>query len=165
MTALTVWLSSYSDDGAMTLALAQSFINPERAYDHVASIRNFLDWQFHGRFSTSTHAWDVGMSTRESLYIWKRCIPEHSVPGEVSTSDIQATQRKIDQALKFEKCSGNGSLMRISPVGLMLWREPEAAKQVAREQSRITHPATACMDACALYTELICRIMKGVQYR
>jgi ADP-ribosylglycohydrolase len=149
----------------MTLALAQSFIDAEGTYNHVASIRYFLDWLYHGRFSTSAYAWDVGMSTRNSLHIWKKCIPEHSVPGEVSTSGIQATQRNVDQTLKVENCSGNGSLMRISPVGLMLWRDPEAAKQVARQQSQITHPATACVDACALYTELICRIMKGVSYR
>ncbi|KAJ5640196.1 uncharacterized protein N7484_008058 [Penicillium longicatenatum] len=51
--------SSYSDDGAMTLALAQQFIDTTpRLYDHAIAIQYFLEWWKYGRFSTTDEAWD-----------------------------------------------------------------------------------------------------------
>ncbi|PGH27714.1 hypothetical protein AJ80_00501 [Polytolypa hystricis UAMH7299] len=158
---------SYSDDGAMTLALAQSFIDAKGSYNHITSIRYFLDWLFDGRFSTSNYAWDVGTSTRHALSIWKDNMWKDAEwrGDEECIRDVPATQVKVDNVLMVEECSGNGSLMRISPVGVVMWREEEedlgAAVRAAREQSAITHPATACVEACALYTDLMGRVMKG----
>ncbi|RMJ26054.1 ADP-ribosylglycohydrolase [Aspergillus sp. HF37] len=143
---------SYSDDGSMTLALAQSFIDTNGRYNHGGSIQYFTEWLASGRFSGFSAAWDVGMSTRTSLAIW----------GERGTRDIEATQGMIDQRLGVEKASGNGSLMRIAPVGVVMWRDgEEGARKRAREQSGITHPALACVEACELYTVLMGRVMRG----
>jgi ADP-ribosyl-[dinitrogen reductase] hydrolase len=45
----------------------------------------------------------------------------------------------------------NGSLMRISPLGIFGARQPEQAAAWAREDSRLTHPHPACQEACAAY--------------
>ncbi|RJE23302.1 ADP-ribosylglycohydrolase [Aspergillus sclerotialis] len=142
---------SYSDDGSMTLALSQSFIDQRGKYNHVGSIKYFVSWLFSGQFSTAKSAWDVGRSTRIALTIWNKN----------GSEDIEHTQSRINQKLDMEECSGNGSLMRISPIGLALWKDIDEARRRARERSQITHPSLACLDACELYTELLCRIMAG----
>lgn len=135
----------------MTLALSQSFIDTKGIYNHVGSIGYFVDWFSDGRFSTSDSAWDVGISTRIALAIWEKD----------GGRDPDKAQQQINERLDKEPCSGNGSLMRISPVGLAMWKDPVEAGKRAREQSTITHPALACLEACALYTQLLCLVMAG----
>ncbi|KAJ5272891.1 hypothetical protein N7478_008016 [Penicillium angulare] len=142
---------SYSDGGAMTLALAQSIIDTDKVYDQTLVIQYFLEWLNFGRFSTTNEAWDVGISTRLALNLWN----QHGV------MNLDATQAIITRQLSDERRSGNGSLMRIGPVGIMLHFQPEIALQVAKEHSDITHPSPACGEACQAYTELICAAMRG----
>ncbi|KAJ5691829.1 hypothetical protein N7462_001252 [Penicillium macrosclerotiorum] len=142
---------SYSDDGSMTLALAKSFVESKGRYNHARSIEHYIGWLTEGKFSTAQKAWDVGLSTRKSLSMWR----------QYGIDNIDSTQFEISAQLDHEGASGNGSLMRISPVGVALWTDPNRARNVAKEQSRITHPAIACLDACEAYTLLICGAMNG----
>jgi ADP-ribosylglycohydrolase len=136
----------------MTLALAQSFVDSHGQYDHALSIQNYLDWFNHGRFSTTHKAWDLGRSTRIALRVWKAR----------GLDDLALAQHQVNEQLNQEGASGNGSLMRISPIGIALWKDSDRAKRFAREQSLITHPALACPDACEAYTEVICMAMNGM---
>ncbi|KAJ6115407.1 ADP-ribosylation/Crystallin J1 [Penicillium sp. IBT 16267x] len=143
---------SYSDDGAMTLALAQSLIDTTpRLYDHALTIQYFLEWWKFGRFSTTHEAWDVGVSTGRALAVWQAR----------GLADLEQTGQIISDNLMKENFSGNGSLMRVAPVGVALFFRPLAAAQVAKEQSQVTHPALACVEACQAYTEVICGAMRG----
>ncbi|KAJ5537584.1 hypothetical protein N7494_007063 [Penicillium frequentans] len=143
---------SYSDDGAMTLALAQQFIDTTpRLYDHAMAIQYFLEWWKYGRFSTTDEAWDVGVSTSRALKLWQK----RGLGG------IEETGQMISDKLMREEFSGNGSLMRIAPVGVAMFFEPEAAAHIAKVQSQVTHPAPACVEACQAYTEVICGAMRG----
>jgi ADP-ribosylglycohydrolase len=45
----------------------------------------------------------------------------------------------------------NGSLMRISPLGIFAARYPAKGAEWARADSRLTHPHQVCQDACAVY--------------
>jgi ADP-ribosylglycohydrolase len=136
----------------MTLALAQSFVDSNGQYDHAQSIQNYLDWFNHGRFSTTHKAWDLGRSTRMALRVWKA----------QGLGDLVLTQQKVSEQLDQEGASGNGSLMRISPIGVALWTDSDSAKRFARQQSLVTHPALACPDACEAYTEVVCKAMNGM---
>jgi len=49
----------------------------------------------------------------------------------------------------------NGSLMRISPLGIFGSGQPEQAAAWAREDSRLTHPHPACQEACAAYVTAV----------
>ncbi|KAG2417549.1 hypothetical protein HFD88_008768 [Aspergillus terreus] len=142
---------SYSDDGSMTLALAQSIIDSQGSYSHALSIQYFMDWLFDGRFSTTSTSWDVGRSTRGALLSWKKR----------GTEQLEQTQAHINAKLDRDDCSGNGSLMRIAPLGVVLWRNAPEARRRAREQSRVTHPSLPCVEACELYTLLLCEVMQG----
>ncbi|KAJ5779555.1 ADP-ribosylglycohydrolase family protein [Penicillium paradoxum] len=142
---------AFSDDGSMTLALAFSFCESGMQYNHALSIQYFVEWVTEGRFSTIDCAWDVGNSTSSSLEIWKRS----------GASDVDLTQAEVNRKLNHEKFSGNGSLMRIVPVGLAYWRDTQQAREFARQQSQVTHPSLACVEACEAYTELVCGVMNG----
>ncbi|KAE8387690.1 ADP-ribosylation/Crystallin J1 [Aspergillus alliaceus] len=144
---------SYSDDGSMTLALAQSLIDSRGNYSqaHALSIKYYIDWLSTGRFSTTDRAWDVGLSTRAALLSWRKC----------GTVDLQRTQAVIDRELDAEDRSGNGSVMRIAPVGLVLWRDVVEARRVARVQGAVTHPSLACVEACEVYTVVVCGVLRG----
>ncbi|KFY86954.1 hypothetical protein V498_07330 [Pseudogymnoascus sp. VKM F-4517 (FW-2822)] len=142
---------SYSDDGAMTQALAQSFIDSRGQYNHELSIEYFGDWLKNGRFSTTSYPWDVGLSTRVAVEMWRT----------YGTGNLEGTQRQVDTRLASENRSGNGSLMRIAPIGVVMWKETLVAQEIAVRQGRVTHPALACLEACEVYTDLLCRAMKG----
>ena len=50
----------------------------------------------------------------------------------------------------------NGSLMRASPLGI--WGQgllPDDLAEIAREDSRVTHPNPVCQEACAVYVVAI----------
>ncbi len=49
----------------------------------------------------------------------------------------------------------NGSLMRISPLGIFGAQRPDDAAIWARADSRITHPHPVCQDACAAFVTAI----------
>lgn len=115
------------------------------------SIEYFVQWLANGRFSTTKKAWDVSRSTRLSLSTWKK----HGV------DQIEDTQQVICNKLDQEFCSGNGSLMRIAPIGVALWTNSDLSRKAARENSRATHPALACVEACEAFTELICLAVNG----
>lgn len=136
----------------MTLALTQSIIDSNGTYNHEQSIKYYIHWMRKGRFSTTDYAWDMGISTREALTIWK---------DKDSSDDTAKTQRQVNALLGRDDKSGNGSLMRIAPIGVALWKDAKFARKVARAQSQITHPAIACVEACDVFTEVVCRVMRG----
>ncbi|KAJ5700422.1 hypothetical protein N7536_003435 [Penicillium majusculum] len=144
---------SYSDDGSMTLALACSFNKSNMQYNHELSIRYFIEWITKGHFSTVNHSWDVGRSTRTSLRMWVK----YGMEG----GDFELAQVMVTDQLHQNEFSGNGSLMRIVPIGLVYWQDSELAREIARRHGQITHPSLACVEACEVYTELVCRVMNG----
>jgi ADP-ribosylglycohydrolase len=51
----------------------------------------------------------------------------------------------------------NGSLMRVSPLGIFAAGAPESVVQWARADSRLTHPNPVCQDSCAVFAAAIAR--------
>jgi len=88
-----VSLGEYTDDGALTLALAESYIacNGFNAQD--AALR-FKDWRKTGKYGTRDYVFDVGRTTDAAIDAMQHDRPFASTGG---THD-----------------SGNGSLMRIA---------------------------------------------------
>lgn len=78
--------------------------------------------------------------------------------------DPERAQASVNAKLDYEEYSGNGSLMRIVPVGLCYWRNVKLAREVARKQSQVTHPSLPCVEACEAYTELVCGVMSGASF-
>ena len=51
--------------------------------------------------------------------------------------------------------------MRVVPVGLIYFEDEAQGERVAISSSKVTHPHQMCGMACALYTKLVSRAMRG----
>ena len=51
--------------------------------------------------------------------------------------------------------------MRLAPVAVRWWRDPDTAEAVAREQSLTTHAAPEAVDACALLARMLAGAIGG----
>lgn len=111
---------AWSDDGSMTLCLAQSLIDQRGQFSKLDTADKFVKWRYKGYYSSIDRAWDVGVSTTRALTFWYSRLSK-------GLNDVAEIQQRVDQALKHENCSGNGSLMRTVPVGIAMFRDPVAA--------------------------------------
>jgi ADP-ribosylglycohydrolase/fructose-1,6-bisphosphatase/inositol monophosphatase family enzyme len=62
-----------------------------------------------------------------------------------------ATARALAGQGPSAETQANGSLMRISPLGLFAAGRPALGADLARQDSRLTHPHPVCQDACAVF--------------
>jgi ADP-ribosyl-[dinitrogen reductase] hydrolase len=125
----------FTDDTQMALALAESLIaNSGLDLDDVWV--RFRAW--------STTAKDVGNITSAAL------------SHESRHGAADAAHKLLGQS------AGNGSLMRVLPLSLVLLDEDtEAVMRAAFEQSGLTHADPAAGWGAAIYTELVRRTIRG----
>ena len=113
--------------------LARSLLQHGR-YDCRAVLDAYLQWW--------PQAWDRGSTLSQALSPAVRL----ATPEERWLS-VQKTASQTSQS--------NGSLMRISPLGIFFAGRPNEAADQAREDSRLTHPHQVCQDACAVFVAAI----------
>src|SRR5215204_64316 len=68
--------------------------------------------------------------------------------------DVRLHQR-FGAGVTDERTAGNGSLMRVAPVGLFCLDSAQDASRIARDQSRTTHGAPQSVEACDLFVALL----------
>lgn len=119
----------WTDDTSMALALADSLIS-QGTLDEKDLMGRFVAWYRHGDYSCTGRCFDIGCTTREALVRF-----EQTGDPVVGSSDPNA--------------AGNGSLMRLAPAMLHGLGAGECdVIAIAERQSRTTHAAAACVDAC-----------------
>jgi ADP-ribosylglycohydrolase len=135
---------TWSDDGALMLASADSFIEQD-VFDPDDQGRRFLQWADAGAYTPDGDGkFDIGGATSRALANLR-----HGVPA------IEAGRTGPNDA-------GNGSLMRILPIALFSDMQPdEVLVQRAHLASRVTHADARCQVACALYVLLARRLLGG----
>ncbi|HYG55324.1 MAG TPA: inositol monophosphatase family protein, partial [Burkholderiales bacterium] len=69
--------------------------------------------------------------------------------------DVGETTERGLLGLHTTESESNGSLMRISPVGIWAAGDPARAAKAARQDSALTHPNPVCVEACAGYAAAI----------
>lgn len=131
----------WTDDTSMALALADSLICC-RGFDPHDLMTRFLAWWQEGRYSCTGECFDIGTTTARALARFDR------------TGDPYAGNTSEDEA-------GNGSLMRLAPVALFCLNHENAADQLARDQSRVTHGAPQAVEACATFVQILRRAILG----
>jgi ADP-ribosylglycohydrolase len=65
------------------------------------------------------------------------------------------TARALGSRMPNPDSQANGSLMRISPLGVFGFRKPVYAAEWARQDSELTHPHPICQDACAVFVNAV----------
>ncbi|KAF8069866.1 ADP-ribosylation/Crystallin J1 [Lyophyllum atratum] len=153
----------WTDDTSMTLCLARSLatFTPKSntrgartgGFDEKNQLDTYTAWHREGKLSAIGRCFDIGSTIRRALYIYG----QHLLLDE----GIDEALHHIDAELNDEHCAGNGSLMRVLPIGLAYWRDEGMAKEYARRSSRTTHPNAMCQEACEVWTAAIVRIMQA----
>ena len=69
--------------------------------------------------------------------------------------DVGTTTERGLLGLPTTESESNGSLMRVSPLGVWAAGDPALAARTARDDSSLTHPNDVCLEACAAYCAAI----------
>jgi ADP-ribosylglycohydrolase len=124
-----------TDDSELALLLARSVIDRGR-FEVAAAARAYAYWYRSGPF-------DMGITIERALSAAANALAGGSDPAEAAR---RAASRESQ---------ANGSLMRVSPLGILGAGQPEAAAEWARADSSLTHPHPVCQDACASFVAAI----------
>ena len=132
----------WTDDTAMALALADSLLH-DPGLDAADLMRRFADWHEQGTYSCTGECFDIGNATRAALDRFRR-----SGNPLAGSADEQA--------------SGNGALMRLSPVAIRHWQDRDELRRVAELQTRTTHGSVATMEASRTFATLLADAISGM---
>jgi ADP-ribosylglycohydrolase/fructose-1,6-bisphosphatase/inositol monophosphatase family enzyme len=124
-----------TDDSELALMLARTLVH-RGEYDAAAVLDGYARWY------DDPQTFDIGGTTRQAL----RAAAEAPSREERLGETLQAANRHSQ---------ANGSLMRISPLGIFGAGRPDEAATWARADSQLTHPHPVCQDACVVFVAAI----------
>jgi ADP-ribosyl-[dinitrogen reductase] hydrolase len=131
----------WTDDTAMALALADS-LAACGGLDEQDLLARFSEWWRKGTYSCTGTCFDIGGTTAQAIRRWEQTKADHCGSTDPNSA-------------------GNGSLMRLSPVALLFWRDRPALRDAAARHSSTTHAAAEAVDACVVYAEMIADAIEG----
>jgi len=134
-------VGAWTDDTSMALCLAESLVERDD-FDPVDQLERYARWYRDGYMSSTGLCFDIGNTCRAALHTFEQT----HAPYCGSTDAAQ---------------SGNGSLMRLTPVPLRYAADPRAAIARAGDSSRTTHGSPEAVDACRYYAGLIVGALQG----
>jgi len=131
----------WTDDTSMALCLATSLIEQD-AFDARDQMDRYCRWADTGYLSSTGHCFDIGNTVASALRRYQR----DGNPYAGSTDPHTA---------------GNGCIMRLAPVAMRFFPHLDTVEHFAIQSSRTTHGAEECIDACRLFSRIICRALLG----
>lgn len=140
---------TWTDDTSMALCLGQAIIDSKGGIPSEESqAQLYVLWWRDGYLSATGKCFDIGMGTIVALGFWET----KKKPGKALM--------QVKKELSGEYSCGNGSLMRVLPVALAFWEDPNKAMEVAMTSSVVSHPHPMCQEACAVYVFLVSSILQ-----
>lgn len=131
----------WTDDTSMALCLAESLLR-RRGFDPIDQMKRYLRWRKFGHLSSNGKCFDIGMTVRNALNLFKKM--GHQDPWCGATDPMSA---------------GNGSLMRLVPIPLYFRLNTEKLIEYAGDSSRTTHNTRPAIDACRVFAAMILRAL------
>jgi ADP-ribosyl-[dinitrogen reductase] hydrolase len=133
---------TWSDDGALLLCSVESL--NEKGFDTEDMGERFVRWSERGHWSAHGVIFDIGIATRQALSRISQGITAEQAGGRDAYDN------------------GNGSLMRILPVGLASLDQPSGEYVVRHlRASSITHGHERSRMACAFFGLMVRSLMEG----
>ncbi|CAF3391790.1 unnamed protein product [Rotaria sp. Silwood1] len=126
-------------------------------------------WYKHGFLASTGYCFDIGKSTRQALEKFSRRQQILKTTFHLRT-EIEVDRLSFQQVKHIPKfdvnCSqpnvaGNGALMRLAPVPLYFFRNPELAVELSGQSACLTHGSQKAIDACRYYGALIVAALRG----
>lgn len=131
----------WSDDSSLTFCLAEAIAE---GYNHNLLAEKFIGWKYNAYWTATGEVFDIGNATSWAI------------------SNLLKGIDPIEAGGKNESDNGNGSLMRILPLVLLLKDLPiEDRFKLTKEVSSITHAHPRAVMACFYYLEFALQLMKG----
>lgn len=132
----------WTDDASMAQAMADSLLFT-RDFDPLDLRVRFEAWWLYGYCNTfgrsnSVPSVSIGLGSNISA----------------SSSEFRKKRTAYSSAGN-RQTSGNGSVMRSSPVPIFFWRDPERALDAAAKQSRTTHQGDEAAECSRLLAHII----------
>ena len=131
----------WTDDTSMALCLATSLVE-RGGFDAHDQMDRYCRWADDGYLSSTGDCFDIGNTVRSALGRYQRT----GDPYAGSTDPYSA---------------GNGCIMRLAPIPMFFYPDPDAVARYAGESSRTTHGAEECIEACRLFGRIIFRALLG----
>lgn len=135
-------IGTYSDDGALMLALMDSLTDFESLH-LVDFATNMVGFMNRGSYAVGERIFDIGFQTRQGL------------------KEFEAGTHPSKSGPKDERDNGNGSLMRVLPVAFLIVSDEETIR-IAMEQSLPTHGHIRSQLVCALYALVAKNVLAGL---
>ncbi|MBU3682305.1 MAG: ADP-ribosylglycohydrolase family protein [Flavobacterium sp.] len=131
----------WSDDSSLTFCLAETIAE---GYNINLLAEKFIAWKYNAYWTATGEVFDIGNATSCAI------------------SNLSKGISPIEAGGKNESDNGNGSLMRILPLVLLLKDLPiEDRFKLTGEVSSITHAHHRSILACFYYLEFALQLMKG----
>ena len=131
----------WTDDTTMALCLAES-LAAEQTVDQIDLMERFQRWMEQGENSVTGTCFDIGITTRAA-------IARFAAGGSAASGSSDG------------QSAGNGSLVRLAPLAIFAARDRANAEFLALKQSRSTHAAKECLDACKLFVSILIDALSG----
>jgi ADP-ribosylglycohydrolase len=131
----------WTDDTSMALCLAESLVE-RGGFDPADQMQRYVRWYREGYLSSNGRCFDIGNTVQTALRQFERSGDPFSGPTHPQSA-------------------GNGSIMRLAPAPLAYAGRPVEAVEYSGRSSRMTHGATAAIDACRYLGMLITGAVHG----
>ncbi len=131
----------WTDDTSMALCLASSLLE-RGGFDAADQMQRYRNWYEHGYMSSTGTCFDIGTTVRQALERYKTSADPFSGVAD-------------------PKSAGNGCLMRLAPIPMFYFSEPERALHFCAESSRTTHGALECLEASRLFGHMLLLALSG----
>ena len=133
---------TWSDDGAQMLCMLASLMEC-RNFNINNLAKKLLAWYEKGYMAVNQKVFDVGVQTSRSLMEYSK------------------TKNPLTSGLIVRNGRGNGSLMRVFPLGLFGDHEEDKMVEYAHLQSMVTHGDIVPQVCCAFYSLWVRETAKG----
>ena len=136
----------WTDDTSMMLCLSQSLIDKNGQMVLKDQLTKYLEWFRNGYMSVIDHCFDIGIGTSNALRSFEDN-PELLISNNTDAQEY----------------SGNGSLMRISPIPIVYHKDLKLCLKNAETSSISTHPSPICISACKIQTCILYLILNNIK--
>ena len=131
----------WTDDTSMALCLAQSLIDC-KGFDAKDQMQKYCKWEEEGYMSSTGECFDIGNTTLKAL------------------DDFHLTGNPYTTITDYST-AGNGSIMRLAPIPMYYYQNPEDALKYAALSSKTTHANKMCVDACRYMAGIMVGLLNG----
>lgn len=136
----------WSDDTTLTLCLAESIAEHKGL---LSLMKKFLQYESRGYLSPLGFAFGMGKTSRQAIRRFRDGLPLEDCGG------------------KSENDNGNGALMRISPIMLVLEEgfSYQERFEIIKMYTELTHGHARSIVASVVYVELLRKLWQGKEFR